>query len=417
MMYNPKTDRRLTSRDVIWLRRMYYQTEEPDEVITGSPKVAVITNVNPEVGEDGDDVTIQDEQDEEEEEEEGPPPLIEGEESDDEEDENENKNVARSRSGRPIKAPSRLIEEIGHLINDLALTSVEDKYVRELETITKEHPEEVACVGAGIGGGFTHTNELKPMKFDEAMSGPDADKWQKAVEEEKEKMDENDVFEEIPRNNVPEGAKVLTSTWAMKKKANGNFRARINARGYEQKDGEHYDAHDKFAPVVNEITVNIVMVLSLMAGWAIKVLDVKGAFLHGKFEKGRTLYMEVPQGFKKYYKNDSVLKLNKTLYGTIQAAKRFWIELLRVFRELKYKKSDADPCLYFKWTLAGLIIWFTWVDDSQFTLFNTPPAYEATLSFCLPLMLDFMLLIGRTKFCGFFCRFGFGLGRSFGLYS
>ena len=362
IMYNPKTDKRLISRDVIWLRRMYYHNEEPDEMITGSPKVAVITNVNPEVGEDGDDLSIQDEDvDEVVEEEEKPDDKGE---NNNEQNENENKNVARSRSGRTIKAPNRLIEEIGYLINDLALTSVENRYTRELESIAEEQTEEeVACVGAGIGGGFTHTNELKPMKYDEAMNGPDADKWRKAVEEEKEKMDTNDVFEETSRNNVPKGAKVLTSTWAMKKKANGKYRARLNARGYEQKDGEHYDEHDKFAPVVNEITVNIAMVLSLMAGWAIKVLDVKGAFLHGKFEKGRTLYMEVPQGFKSYYENDSVLKLKKTLYGTIQAAKRFWIELLKVFRELKYKKSEADPCLYFKWTLTGLIIWFTWVDD------------------------------------------------------
>uniref|UniRef100_A0A7S2KWV0 Integrase catalytic domain-containing protein n=1 Tax=Leptocylindrus danicus TaxID=163516 RepID=A0A7S2KWV0_9STRA len=362
IMYNPKTDRRLISRDVIWLRRMYYQNEEPDEMITGSPKVAVITNVNPEAGEDGDDISIQDEQDEEVVEEEKPPPLIEK-ENKEEQDVNKNENVTQSRSGRMIKAPIRLIKEIDHLISDLALTSVENKYVRELETIAKEHPEEVACVGVGIGGGLAHTNELKPMKFDEAMSGTDADKWQIAVEEEKEKMDKNIAFEETTRSSIPEGAKVLTSTWTMKKKANGKYRARLNARGYEQKDGEHYDEHDKFAPVMNEITGNIAMVLSLMAGWAIKVLDVKGAFLHGKFEKGRTLYMEVPQGFKNYYKNNSVLKLNKTLYGTIQAAKRFWIELLKVFHELKYKKSDADPCLYFKWTLAGLIIWFTWVDD------------------------------------------------------
>jgi len=27
------------------------------------------------------------------------------------------------------------------------------------------------------------------------------------------------------------------STWAMKKKANGTFRARLNARGFEQVDG------------------------------------------------------------------------------------------------------------------------------------------------------------------------------------
>ena len=33
--------------------------------------------------------------------------------------------------------------------------------------------KELAAVGAGIGGGFTNTNELKVMKFNEAMESAD----------------------------------------------------------------------------------------------------------------------------------------------------------------------------------------------------------------------------------------------------
>jgi hypothetical protein len=45
---------------------------------------------------------------------------------------------------------------------------------------------EVAAVGAGIGGGFENTAELRPMKYSEAMNGPDKAKWQIAVDEEHE---------------------------------------------------------------------------------------------------------------------------------------------------------------------------------------------------------------------------------------
>jgi hypothetical protein len=31
---------------------------------------------------------------------------------------------------------------------------------------------EYSNVGAGIGGGFEHTSELKPMKYKEANNGP-----------------------------------------------------------------------------------------------------------------------------------------------------------------------------------------------------------------------------------------------------
>jgi hypothetical protein len=30
---------------------------------------------------------------------------------------------------------------------------------------------------------------------------------------------------------------------------------------------------------------------------------------------------------------------------------------------MKYEKSLADPCLCFCWTMRGLIIWLSWIDD------------------------------------------------------
>eukprot|EP00957_Ditylum_brightwellii_P094529 7198447-Ditylum_brightwellii.AAC.1 len=52
---------------------------------------------------------------------------------------------------------------------------------------------EVAEVGAGIGGGFTHTQELKDMKYDEAMK-TNHEGWEKAVEEEHDRMVKNLIW-------------------------------------------------------------------------------------------------------------------------------------------------------------------------------------------------------------------------------
>ena len=75
------------------------------------------------------------------------------------------------------------------------------------------------------------------MKFKEAMKTPDKEHWLEAVEEEHNKMVKLKVWKAILRKDIPAAAKILSSTWAMKKKANGQFRARIVARGYEQVDG------------------------------------------------------------------------------------------------------------------------------------------------------------------------------------
>jgi hypothetical protein len=76
---------------------------------------------------------------------------------------------------------------------------------------------ELACVGAGIGGGFEHISELHVLKYDQAMNGPDADKWATAVEEEHNRMLNNEVWIPVSPSEVPEDEKILTSMWAMKK--------------------------------------------------------------------------------------------------------------------------------------------------------------------------------------------------------
>ena len=109
-------------------------------------------------------------------------------------------------------------------------------------------------------------NKLHIIKFDEAMQMPDASKWIKAVEEDHDRMQKYNVWEPDPESQVPENAKILTSTWAMKKKSNGTYRARLNARGHEQIDGEHYDWQSIASPVANEVTIRVMLTLMVMAG-------------------------------------------------------------------------------------------------------------------------------------------------------
>jgi hypothetical protein len=135
---------------------------------------------------------------------------------------------------------------------EIALTAAEQKYydaMRELGELT--------LVGAA-GGNYVTTEQLKPIKYDEAMATEDADGWDKAVKEEHDRMVDNTVWEVQTPEQVPQDAMVMTSTWAVKRKANGTLRARVNgAREFEQINGEHYEEDDKAAPVVNDITIRI----------------------------------------------------------------------------------------------------------------------------------------------------------------
>ena len=72
----------------------------------------------------------------------------------------------------------------------------------------------------------------------------------------------------------------------MKKKSDGTHRERLNPRGFEQEYSVHYNTYYVSAPVVNDITIKIVLILMIVDGWWAELLDVKGAFLTGMFNKG-----------------------------------------------------------------------------------------------------------------------------------
>ena len=391
-MWDPNTNRIHTTRDIIWLKRMFYPKIIRPEVSTGVDNEAG-EGLEVRIESSGEGVESNDKDDSEEANNENEdanentvyesgiePEAQEAEstEVDDDEEAVEPLDEAApvvTRSGRIVRPPSRYKEDLGAIAMsyEIGLTDAE----REYYTTMKEIGEmafvgagiggqgfETAFVGAGLGGGFENTSELHVMKYKEAMATKDAESWKKAVEEEHERMMKHNVWKPVPRVEVPKEATTITSTWAMKKKANGTYRARLNARGFQQIDGVHYDGQTISSPVANDATIRIVLIIMIMAGWVGELLDVKGAFLHGDFEDDDEVYMEVPEGFEKYYDpRIYVLLLLQTLYGLKQAALAFWKKLLQCFKSMGFDRSKADPCLYFKWTIGGLVLWLSWVDD------------------------------------------------------
>ena len=162
----------------------------------------------------------------------------------------------------------------------VGLTPTEEKFYSAMNDLNKLHflfeielpaidraPAELKLVGANLGGGFENTIELRTMKYGEAMASEDKDNWEEAVYEEKSNFDKYKVFKSIPIEDVPIYAKILTSTWSMKKTENGKFRARLTARGFEQVEGGHYSENEISSPVVNSIVVQICLILCIMEAW------------------------------------------------------------------------------------------------------------------------------------------------------
>jgi hypothetical protein len=137
-------------------------------------------------------------------------------------------------------------------------------------------------------------------------------------------MVKNQVFEEVNKNDLPEGTKVIDSTWVCKKKSTGTLQGRLNARSFKQIPGKYYDPFSIASPVTNGMTICIVLTIMLAPGWVASVVDVKGEFIHGEFQDGEEIYMKVPQVWEKHYSTNSILKLLQCIYGLKQAAMAFW---------------------------------------------------------------------------------------------
>ena len=121
------------------------------------------------------------------------------------------------------------------------------------------------------------------------------------------------VWDIVKRSSIPEGRRLICSKWVFKEKRDGRFRARLVCLGYSQIPG--VDFSNNYAPVTNDITFRVIMVLRLIYNLHAVLLDVETAFLYGKLEE--EIYMEIQTGYKEVYEdpgNDKVLVLRVAVW-------------------------------------------------------------------------------------------------------
>ena len=88
--------------------------------------------------------------------------------------------------------------------------------------------------------------------------------------------------------------------------------------------GKHFSPISTASLMMNNTTIRIVLVLMLLVDCTARTYDIKGAFLKGKFDDGKEIFMEVPQGMEHHYWDLAVLKLLKPMYGLKQLVLLFW---------------------------------------------------------------------------------------------
>ena len=135
----------------------------------------------------------------------------------------------------------------------------------------------------GIHASIAHTDLTRdPQTYAEAMSRPDATKWELAYEDEKHCFERMGVYEIVPR---PENRKVMGSKWVfqIKRGPTGEtekHKAHIIGKGFTQIEGLDYD--ETFAPVAKFASLRTILAIATELDFEVHQMDVKSAYLNSK---------------------------------------------------------------------------------------------------------------------------------------
>jgi len=224
--------------------------------------------------------------------------------------------------------------------------------IRNLEELS-----EIALISA-----INSTNG-EPETFKEAMMSKDSEKWTEAIKSEFDTMRKLGVWHKVKKETMGQGKKGLGTKWVFKRKNDGQYRARLVAKGYNQIPG--VDFTESHSPVCNDVAIRVTIAVALLLGYVIEQIDVEAAFLNGLLDN--EVYISVPEGYKEFYGeiiDDEILKLDKSLYGTVTAA-RIWMKTFTSFliQQLGFERSWVDPCLLWKQVDDEFLYIIIYVDD------------------------------------------------------
>ena len=127
----------------------------------------------------------------------------------------------------------------------------------------------------------------------------------------------------------------IENKWIFKKKTDADcnvtvYKARFVAKRVRQVQGLDYN--ETFSPVAMLKSVRIMLAIAAFHDYEIWQMDVKTAFLNGFIEE--ELYMMQPEGFVDPKNANKVCKLQRSIYGLVQASRSWNIrfdEMIKAF--------------------------------------------------------------------------------------
>jgi hypothetical protein len=183
-----------------------------------------------------------------------------------------------------------------------------------------------------------------PNSYKEALASPDANHWQKAMEEEIQAIMHNRTFTLVP---LPQGHKPIGAHWLYKVKLHADstincFKARWVAKGFTQHFRINYNS--TFSPVICIKNLRLLLAFANACNLKIHQVNVNTAFLHTKLTE--EIYISQLEGFINQQQPNHVGQLLKSLYRLKQAPLKWNKAINAHLCKSNFEPTDLDPCIY-----------------------------------------------------------------------
>ncbi|CAI7902884.1 unnamed protein product [Closterium sp. NIES-53] len=199
----------------------------------------------------------------------------------------------------------------------------------------------------------------EPASMEEALAGPDREKWLVSRDAEYQSLLEKWTWDLVV---LLEGKKAVQCKWVLRIKSDDKgqvtiYKSRLVAKGFMQK--EKQDFNEIFAPTAKPPTHRVLLADAAVSAKFIIQMDISTAFLNGILEED--VYMTQPPGYEDG--TGRVCKLKKSIYGLKQAPHCWYQKLAAALEEMGFKTSSCDESLFLKGEGEKLVLFLVYVDD------------------------------------------------------
>ena len=166
-------------------------------------------------------------------------------------------------------------------------------------------------------------------------------------------MYENKVWTLI---DFPNDRRAIEIKWIFKRKTDTDssvtiYQARLVAKVFQQVQGVEYDEVFSLVSMLKSIWI----MLAIATFYEIWQMDVKTAFLNGFIKE--ELYMMQPEGFLNPKGTNKVCKLQRPIYGPVQASRSSNIRFDELIKAYSLYRLAVKPVLTRKWVGALQPFW------------------------------------------------------------